>query len=84
MLPKILIGCIFRQAKQPPAQSIPSFHLIKIRMAVMATQPYIKSARMYSRKSPVHSFSGETNRLLLGHSSGTPELVSQSPSKCDK
>jgi len=35
-------------------------------------QPYITNANRYSRRSPVHNLSGETNRLLLGHSSGTP------------
>ena len=44
-------------------------------------QPYIPNANKYSRKSPVHNLSGETNRLLLGHNSGTPELVSQSPAR---
>ena len=44
-------------------------------------QPYITNANRYSRRSPVHNLSGETNRLLLGHSSGTPELVSQSPTR---
>ena len=44
-------------------------------------QPYITNANRYSRRSPVHNLSGETNRMLLGHSSGTPELVSQSPTR---
>ncbi|MDP1933156.1 MAG: hypothetical protein Q8L60_17035, partial [Gammaproteobacteria bacterium] len=47
-------------------------------------QPYIPNANSYSRRSPVHNLSGDTNRLLLGHSSGTPELVSQSPARWDK
>ena len=65
--------------------------LHQVRIAYFSTlkhsindQPYIPNANRYSRRSPVHNLSGDTNRLLLGHSSGTPELVSQSPARWDR
>lgn len=69
--------------KKCPQHTAWAIHLTILKHSIN-DQPYIPNANRYSRRSPVHNLSGETNRLLIGHNSGTPELVSQSPTRCDK